>query len=61
MIDMPQLLIDIPAPAGFLVGTAVTIYVIALAIRVAWPVLNDKAARRVERIRRYRRGGQTNR
>ncbi|GAA4666584.1 hypothetical protein [Frondihabitans cladoniiphilus] len=49
---MLQLSIEIPAAAGYAIGFAVATGIIATAIRTAWPVLNDKAARRVARMRR---------
>ncbi|MBT1631665.1 hypothetical protein [Curtobacterium flaccumfaciens] len=49
---MLQLSIEVPAAAGYAIGFAVATGIIATAIRTAWPVLNDKAARRVARMRR---------
>lgn len=49
---MPQLSIEIPALAGYAVGFALAILIIATAIRRVWPVLSDKASRRIARIER---------
>ncbi len=46
--------IHIPAAAGYAVGFALAMnfIAIAIAIRQVWPVLSDKAARRVARMQR---------
>ena len=44
--------IDIPAAAGYAIGFALAMNFIAIAIRQVWPVLSDKAARRVARMQR---------
>ncbi len=49
---MLQLSIEIPAPAAYAVGFALAVLFIAVAIRHAWPVLSDKASRRVARVQR---------
>lgn len=49
---MLQLSIEIPAPAAYAIGCALAMLFVAIAIRQAWPVLSDKAARRVARMRR---------
>lgn len=48
---MPQLLIEIPAPAGWAIGFALAIYIVARAIRLVWPILSSRAAVRVALIR----------
>ncbi|ROP66807.1 hypothetical protein EDF19_2146 [Curtobacterium sp. PhB115] len=49
---MLQLSIEIPAPAAYAVGFALAMLFVAIAIRQVWPILNDKAARRVVRVQR---------
>lgn len=49
---MPQLSIEIPATAAYAVEFALAMNFVAIAIRHVWPVLNDKAARRVARMQR---------
>ena len=41
---MLQLSIEIPAPAAYAVGFALAVLFIAIAIRHAWPILNDMIA-----------------
>jgi hypothetical protein len=48
---MPQLVIEIPAPAGLTIGLAVAMYIVARAFRLVWPIVNEKAARRLATIR----------
>lgn len=49
---MLQLSIEIPAAAAYAVGFALATLFVAIAIRHVWPVLNDRAARRVARVQR---------
>lgn len=49
---MLQLSIEIPAPAAYAVGFAIAMLFLAIAIRHVWPILSDKAARRVARMQR---------
>jgi len=49
---MLQLSIEIPAPAAYAVGFALAMFFVAIAVRHVWPVLNDKASRRVARMQR---------
>lgn len=49
---MLQLSIEIPEAASYAIGFALSIFMIATAIRTTWPILNDKASRRVARMRR---------
>jgi len=48
---MPQLVIEIPAPAGLTIGFTLAVYIAARAFRVVWPIVNEKAARRLATIR----------
>ncbi len=49
---MLQLSIEIPAAAAYAVGFALATLFVAIAIGHVWPVLNDRAARRVARVQR---------
>lgn len=53
-IQLPQLLIEIPAPAGYAIGFALALYIAARAILIALPILSDKAARRLALMRGHR-------
>ncbi|MBC7631627.1 hypothetical protein [Aeromicrobium sp.] len=51
---LPQLLIEIPATAGYAIGFALAIYIVCRAILIVLPMLSDKAARRLALVRGHR-------
>jgi hypothetical protein len=57
---MLPLSIEIPAAAGYPIGFAIAISIIAMAFRSMWPILNDKAASRVVRMRRAKSARKSN-
>ena len=52
--NLPQLLIEIPAPASIVVGIALAFLFVCQAIRIVLPVLSDKAAQRLALVRGHR-------
>ena len=51
---LPQLLIEIPAPASYVVGIALAFLIVCRAIQIVLPLLSDKAARRLALVRGHR-------
>lgn len=53
---MPQLVIEIAPPAGWVAAVALLIHAVVMAVRIIWPMASDDVAKRIALMSRGKRG-----